>query len=95
MATDLFGYRPAQASMFEGFIEQPKRSLLPDPQDIRRELTAVLAEARSAKTMPWNDYRARYWQTVFPQMANWLPEAERDQLRFEFAQEIERLNAAA
>jgi hypothetical protein len=25
-------------------------------------------------------------------MANWLPEAERDQLRFEFAKEIERID---
>jgi hypothetical protein len=31
---------------------------------------------------------------VFPQMANWLPEEEAAQLRFEFAQELERLKAA-
>lgn len=35
------------------------------------------------------------WQIVFPQMANWLPQEERDQLRFEFAQELERLKLAA
>lgn len=35
------------------------------------------------------------WQTVFPQMANWLPEDEANQLRSEFAQEIERLKPAA
>jgi hypothetical protein len=34
------------------------------------------------------------WQTVFPQMASGLPEDEANQLRFEFAQEIERLKAA-
>jgi hypothetical protein len=35
------------------------------------------------------------WQIVFPNMANWLPEAEAEQLRFEFAREIERLRQAA
>jgi len=35
------------------------------------------------------------WQTVFPNMANWLPEEEADQLRFEFAQEMDRLTRAA
>ena len=38
---------------------------------------------------------ARMWQTVFPNMAKWLPEKEADQLRFEFAQEMQRLNRAA
>jgi hypothetical protein len=31
----------------------------------------------------------------FPQMANWLPDDEANQLRFEFAQELERLKQAA
>ena len=44
--------------------------------------------------MPWPERDVRMWQTVFPQMANWLPEEEANQLRFEFAQEIERLKAA-
>jgi hypothetical protein len=35
------------------------------------------------------------WQTVFPNMAKWLPKDEADQLRFEFAQEMERLRRAA
>jgi hypothetical protein len=34
------------------------------------------------------------WQTVFPQMADWLPDEEAIQLRFAFMQEIERLKAA-
>jgi hypothetical protein len=45
--------------------------------------------------MPWEPRKARMWQTVFPQMANWLPDDERDQLRFEFAQEMERLQQVA
>jgi hypothetical protein len=35
------------------------------------------------------------WQTVFPNMAKWLPEDEAEQLRFEFAREMERLKLAA
>jgi hypothetical protein len=35
------------------------------------------------------------WKLIFPQMANWLPESERDQLRFEFEAELKRLNLAA
>jgi hypothetical protein len=35
-----------------------------------------------------------YWRTVFPQMTNWLPDAEAAQLRLEFETEIRRLEAA-
>lgn len=34
------------------------------------------------------------WQTVFPQMTNWLPDNEAAQLRLEFETELERLKAA-
>ena len=71
--------------------QESPRSYLPDPDDIRRRLNGVLDKARRAERMPWSARDARMWQTVFPQMANWLPEEEANQLRFEFAQEIERL----
>lgn len=97
--TDLFGHGPAQHSIFGESARlipnPPPPSHLPDPEDIRRRLHALLAKARGAEQMPWDERKARMWQIVFPQMANWLPEDERDQLRFEFAQEIERLRAAA
>ena len=67
----------------------------PDPDHIRRRLHAVLETARAAPATPWPERKLRLWQTVFPNMANWLPEEEADQLRFEFAQEVERLKAAA
>ena len=68
----------------------------PNLAEIREDLNGILDEARSAtNTAPWDARTMRYNKIVFPQMANWLPEEERDQLRFEFAQEIERLKNAA
>jgi hypothetical protein len=46
-------------------------------------------------TRLWLERDARVWQTVFPYMAKWLPKDEADQLRFEFAQEMERLKRTA
>src|SRR5690606_21158659 len=96
--SNLFGYRAPQESLFgrgEDRMEAPRRSTFPDPETVRRRLRSLLDKARSAETMPWSERDARMWQTVFPNMANWLPDEEADQLRFEFAQEMERLRKAA
>lgn len=95
---DLFGHTPAQGSFFgdgENKMRQPKKSDEPDPAVIRQRLHGLLATAKSAKSMPWNEHDAGVWQIVFPNMANWLPEEEASQLRFEFAQEMQRLSKAA
>src|SRR5690606_9942829 len=95
---DLFGNGPAQGSLFgsgENRMQAPDRSSVPDPETIRFRLKSVLEKARSAKKMPWSERDARMWQTVFPNMAKWLPKEEADQLSFEFAQEMERLQRAA
>ena len=71
------------------------RWLMRPPDTVRAELLAVLAKARAAERMPWDARRTLYWRTVFPQMANWLPEEEAAQLRFAFETEIRgRLDAA-
>lgn len=96
--TDLFGYATAQGSLFgegENRLQAPHQSTLPDPEKVRRRLTALLEKARSAEKMPWSERDARMWQIVFPNMANWLPEDEASQLRFDFAQEMQRLRRAA
>jgi len=95
--TDLFG--DGQFSLFgesENLIPNPEQpSMVPDPQKVRQKLNALLETARNAETMPWPAKKARVWQIVFPNMANWLPDDEANQLRFEFAKEIERLKLAA
>ncbi len=98
--TDLFGHPvgPDQQSLFgegDDRLKAPVQSYAPDPERARRKLLALLERARSADAMPWSEREARMWQTVFPQMANWLPKDEAEQLCFQFAQEIERLKAAA
>ena len=65
-----------------------------DPDEVREELHRILAEARAAKTMPWDSSRVALYRTIFPQMTNWLPTDEGAQLCFEFTSELARLEAA-
>lgn len=95
--SDLFGN--GQMSLFgeagDRIPHPAQEAYRPDPEHIRQRLHAVLETARAAPERPWPEKKLRLWQTVFPNMANWLPDEEADQLRFEFAQEVERLKAAA
>lgn len=88
---DLFLPDP-QPELLEEGVAQSRR---PDPEEIRLQLLALLQTARAAETMPWPEREARMWQIAFPQMTNWLPPEEGDQLKFAFAQEMERLAKAA
>jgi hypothetical protein len=95
--TDLFGHQPAQGSLFgsgEDRMQPLRQDTRPDPDDVRRRLNALLVKVREAESMPWSERDARMWQTVFPNMAKWLPEEEGGQLCFELAQEMERLRGA-
>ncbi len=94
---DLFGYTPAQGSLFgegEDRLAAPRRSTTPDPQVVRLRLHAVIDKARAAERMPWSERDARMWQTVFPNMAKWLPDEEAAQLCLEFETELKRLASA-
>lgn len=65
-----------------------------DPAEIRAELLHLLEIAKAATDeAPWDRRTHRYHQVVFPQMADWLPDDEANQLRFEFAKELERIEA--
>lgn len=64
----------------------------PNLAHIREDLTAILNEARSAPdASPWDLRTFRYKRIVFLQMAKWLPDDEAEQLCFEFAKEVERI----
>jgi hypothetical protein len=81
-----------QPELFED--EYQPKLYHPDPERVRARLNTILAEARAAQTIPWDDSDVRYYRTVFPQMANWLPPDEGAQLCFEFETEMKRLKAA-
>jgi hypothetical protein len=76
------------------FGAPPARHYDPDPDSVRAELHEILAQARTAKTLPWSRTRTALYRTIFPQMTHWLPEDEGAQLRFEFETELARLEAA-
>lgn len=88
---DLFGSEEADPSDEE--FETPVYHA--NPEEVREELYRILAEARAAQTMPWDAKRTALYRTIFPQMANSLPEEESAQLRFEFDTEMARLEEAA
>jgi hypothetical protein len=87
---DLFLAEP-QPGLLE---DRPEKKYVADPDKIRRELHALLAEMCRAQSMPWDERTLRLHQIVFPQMGNWLPEDEAAQLRLEFETVLERLKAA-
>ncbi|MEM7397915.1 MAG: hypothetical protein AAF354_03135 [Pseudomonadota bacterium] len=86
--TDLFGDE-GQSDLFGG-DESPTYS--PDIDRVRARLQKILAETRASDTL--SRAKSSLYQTIFPQMAQWLPEDEAAQLRFEFEAEMERLKAA-
>jgi hypothetical protein len=71
----------------------PTPEYRPDPDSVRAELYKILTEARAAQTLPWEPRKVLLYRTIFPQMTNWLSDAEGAQLRFEFEAEIKRLEA--
>ena len=90
---ELFSFGPKQLGFDLGDSQQAKTSE-PDRDEVRQELYDVLAEAKAAvDECPWDERTFDYHKVVFPQMANWLPDDERDQLRFEFAREVERIES--
>lgn len=64
----------------------------PDRDEVRAELLEILDTAKAATDeVPWDQRTFQYHKIVFPQMARWLPDDERDQLCFAFAREVQRI----
>lgn len=87
---DLFDSDP-QADLF-GAPETPVYK--PDPDKVRARLQKIIAEAKAANVIPWDASRVSLYRTIVPQMSMLLPEEEGAQLRFEFENELARLEAA-
>ncbi len=83
---DLFGAARGPAA--------PPPPEIPEPDAIRARLRALLETVCAAREMPWEPPRARAQEHLFHNMANWLPETERDSLRQAFATELDRLRHA-
>lgn len=88
---DLFGNETQPESCDEDAAPKAYRA---DPEKVRARLHVILTEVRSARSLPWDARQLKLYQTIFPQMTNWLPEPEAAQLRFEFEAELVRLKAA-
>jgi hypothetical protein len=73
--------------------DRPTPVFRADPEEVRRGLHKILAEAWAAQTLPWNAHRTALYRTIFPQMTNWLPDDEAARLRSEFEAELARLDA--
>ena len=90
---DLFGHTPSQGGLFEEPDAPLPKQLTAD--DIRKEMLALLAQARAAEAMPWTPREMRSHTVMFPEMAKWLPQDEGEQLLLAFETEMERLRNAA
>ena len=93
---DLFGHVPQKGEL--GLPEAAEVSRGPikhTPDTIRVLMHEILAEARAAKTMPWDARDLRGHTAMFPYMAEWLKGGEGDRLLTEFKAEMDRLNAPA
>jgi len=88
---DLFAPDPSLDLIDES---RPASSVSANPDQVRQELHVLLARMKEAESLPWPKAETRYHQTVFPQMARWLPEDEAAQLCFDFETELKRLLAA-
>jgi hypothetical protein len=74
--------------------DRPEHVYRADPDEVRRDLMRLLAQARAAETMPWEPRKVRLYRTIFPQMSECLPDDEARQLCFAFETELARLEAA-
>jgi hypothetical protein len=92
--------RTRQPDLFESeaqpdlFGAEAAPAYRPNPDKVRARLHRILAEARAARTFPWDPSRVSLYRTIFPQMTLFLPEEEGAQLRLDFEAEMTRLQTA-
>ena len=64
----------AQSELFEPVVAPP--AYRPDLDQVRARLHKILAEARAAEKLPWDQDKLLVYRTIFPQMTGWLPQKE-------------------
>jgi hypothetical protein len=85
----------SQYEMFQAGEQPRKKVERPSADTIRPRLQTLLNELRMADKMPWTANELRKWQTIVPQMSNWLPKEEAKSVVSEFEAEITRLTVHA
>lgn len=70
-------------------------STVPNADQVRARLTALLRGLRAADSLPLTEKQLRFWQTVVPQMTNWLPADEKTAICDEFDGHVTRLSGRA
>ena len=72
--------------------EQLRERTRAESELVRAEVLELLRIAREARdSAPWSAQIHRFYETVFPQMARWLPPDEAERLCTEFERELARL----
>ena len=76
-----------------GFVSEPVTyRTTPDPDEVREDALALIAEARAAGAEgPWDAAKLKYQRMIFPYLVSWLPDDEAAQMRFEFEVEAARI----
>jgi hypothetical protein len=82
-----------QPSLFDP--PKPEKNREEAVERLRRAVKNLLYIARRAQAMPWNPVRERHIIKDFELYSSELPPAERDELRAEFAKELERCRKAS
>lgn len=83
-------------SQFEMFAPtvQPV-STVPNVEQVRARLESLMRTLRGADALPLTEKQLRFWQTVVPQMTNWLPPEEKAAICAEFDGHLARLSRRA
>ena len=91
---DMFGHVPQNGDLDLPADKPALRVPVKHTADTIRVIALrVLAEARAARTMPWDARDLRFNTGMFPYWAEWLKNGEGDGLMAEFKAEMDRLNA--
>ncbi len=90
---------PNQPALF-GETPQAIRGPAPErrpltAEDVRAMMLDLIATARAAETMPFEQHELKRHVALFPIMAQWLSPDEGEQLTLAFEAEVERLRRAA